>query len=210
MRSALLLAVVVLGPTRLVAAQPGYPGVVPGGGQPPAVERLEHRHGARARAAILTWPGFSMLPDGGSRFFVQTTEPVPTELRVGADRVEVIFRRTTVHLANSRRWLETQFFNTPVVRARLERRGHDMVLVLHLRAASRPRMSDASGDGPFHYVYVDFDRGDFLPAEPPPPPPGSLSTVTAHEPAGAPPPPPPRPVHDPLDDERPPPIGPMP
>ncbi|MCC6874880.1 MAG: hypothetical protein IT378_11295, partial [Sandaracinaceae bacterium] len=110
-----------------------YDGVEPGEAQPPpAMNRLgrPRRRGRPVPAAILTWPGFQPLGDGGSRFFVQTTQPVATRVLVEDARVVVVFPRTTIHLRNSARWLETRFFSTPVLRARLERRGRDMALVL--------------------------------------------------------------------------------
>lgn len=134
---------------------------------------------------------------------MQTTGPVSTEMRVSAERIEVVFPRTAVHVANSRRWLETRHFDTPVLRARLERRGRDMVLVMILRAARTPRISAGPGEGGFHYTYIDFEPGRFLPPEPAPSPGGSVGVVGVG--AG------PAPRRDPLDDERPPPIqGPAP
>lgn len=194
----------------------GYEGVSPGTGTPPAARRLERRTGARAQASILTWPGFTAQAGGGSRFFVQTTAPVTTEVRTTADRVEVIFRNTRIHLANSRRWLETRHFETPVLRARLERRGRDMVLVMHLRGAATPTVSSGAGEGGFHFVYVDFPAGHWLPAEPEPMPEprGGVSVVSGGETsADAPAPPAVSPSGRELaDDERPPPIqrGPQP
>jgi hypothetical protein len=129
---------------------------------------LARRRGAPA--AILTWPGFQSLEGGGSRFFVQTTAPVATEVRVGADRVEIVFPKTAIHVANSARWLETRHFNTPVVRARLERRGRDVVLVLQLRAAVRPRVSQVSGEGQWSFTYVDFEPRQWRASEPSPDP----------------------------------------
>lgn len=109
-----------------------------------------------------------MEPSGGSRFFVETTGPVPTEVRASTGRVEIVFHDTTVHLANSRRWLETQFFETPVLRARLERRGHDMVLVMQLRASVSPVLSTGADPSGFMFTYVDFASGHYLPDTPPP------------------------------------------
>jgi len=199
------------------AGSGGYEGVSPGSGTPPAARRLERRTGARARASILTWPGFTAQPGGGSRFFVQTTEPVRTDVRTTADRVEVIFRNTRIHLANSRRWLETRHFDTPVLRARLERRGRDMVLVMHLRGAAIPTVTTGPGEGGFHFVYIDFPAGDWLPAEPEPMPvpQGGVSVVSSGESAPESAPDaesaPPATSRD-LDDERPPPVqrGPQP
>jgi hypothetical protein len=186
----------------LAAQDVGYEGVLPGSGRPPpASQRL-----ARRTAVILTWPGFQARDGGGSRFFVQTTRPVATEVRVTPQRIEVIFPRTTIHLANSRRWLETQFFNTPVERARLERRGRNMALVLHLRAQATPRVSVDAGEGGFYYTYVDFDPGDYLPATPAevPQPQGGLGYVSGSSA------PPQERTTDPswgaMDEERPPPV----
>lgn len=156
-----------------------YGGVTPGQPNPPprvAVLRAHERGGAHPRARaneIIAWPGFQMQPSGASRFFVETTGAVATEVHPSAGRVEVLFHDTSVHLANSRRWLETQFFDTPVLRARLERRGHDMVLVLELRAAVTPSLSTSAGPTGFTFTYVDFGAGHYLPATPPsvaPPP----------------------------------------
>ncbi len=143
---------------------------------------------------ILTWPGFQMLESGGSRFFVQTTGPVSTQVRVSPGRIEVMFPNTTIHLRNSSRWLETRFFDTPVIRARLERRGRDMVFVMQMRADLTPRISTNEAGG-FVYTSIDFERGHFLPlTEPSAPESGHVGV--ARESARA------------LDDERPPVHGP--
>ncbi len=168
-----------------------YAGVEPGEAQPPpALGRVARRRARAPRpSSILTWPGFTPLAGGGSRFFVQTTDPVMPEVRVEEGRVVLLFRNTRIHLRNSARWLETRFFDTPVARARLERRGRDMAFVLYLRAPATPRLStEPAPGGTFHYVYVDFPPGAYAPAPPVP----------------SPPPAPARPVDPALDDERPP------
>lgn len=179
-----------------------YAGVEPGESQPPpAYRRVTGRRATRS--LILTWPGFSPLGDGGSRFFVQTVQPMQPEVRVEQGRVVLLFRNTTIHVRNSARWLETQFFNTPVRRARLERRGRDMALVLYLRPGVmvQPRVStEVAAGGTFHYVYVDFPRGDYAPVAAPP-----SAEVRPSE--DQPPPAPAReldPTLDSMDDERPP------
>lgn len=144
-----------------------YEGVEPGETKPPpAYDRALRQERRHAPVSILTWPGFSPLPDGGSRFFVQTTEPIIPELRVEEGRIVLVFPRARVHVRNSTRWLETQFFDTPVRRARLERRGRDMAFVLYLRAPATPRISSepATANGTsFFYVYVDFPPGHYAP-----------------------------------------------
>jgi hypothetical protein len=139
-----------------------YAGVEPGEAVvPPAYRRIPALM-QRTRATILTWPGFSQRGDGGSRFFVQTTGPVATDVRVEQNRVVILFRNTTIHVRNSGRWLETRFFNTPVTRARLERRRRDMALVLYMRGPATPVVSSGA-NGAFHYTYVDFGPGAYAP-----------------------------------------------
>ncbi len=194
-----------------------YEGVEPGEPKPPpAYDRVVRQQRRHAQTNILTWPGFSPLGDGGSRFFVQTTESVHPEVRVERNRVVVLFPRARVHVRNSARWLETQYFNTPVLRARLERRGRDMAFVLYLRAPATPRVSTvpADVDGThFHYVYIDFPPGQYAPVVSPPPNEGAMARPApppASPPAGGQsgPPPAPRRELDPslraLDQERPP------
>lgn len=151
-----------------------YGGVTPGSpNPPPRVGQLRSRTRApRARPTeIIAWPGFQMQPGGGSRFFVETTGPVVTEVHASSGRVEIVFHDAAVHLANSRRWLETQYFETPVVRARLERRRRDMVLVMHMRAAATPMLSSGADPSGFTFTYIDFAPGHYLPEAPSPPPP---------------------------------------
>lgn len=186
-----------------------YNGVEPGEAQPPPAYRrvVRRQQRRRRRGLILTWPGFAPLGDGSSRFFVQTTQPLQPEVRQEEGRVVILFRNTTIHLRNSGRWLETRFFNTPVLRARLERRRRDMALVLVMRPDTRatPRItSEAAPGGNFHYTYIDFPPGDYAPVVAREP--GRASTVP-NPTQGGPPPAPARPV-DPsiqaMDEERPP------
>jgi hypothetical protein len=193
-----------------------YAGVEPGGTQPPPAERRLRRRRPRV-PTVLTWPGFRPLPGGGSRFFLQMTEAVQPEVSVQSDRVELRFPRARVHLRNSRRWLETRFLNTPVLRARLERRGRDLVFVMRLREAAVPDVGPPTPapNGAFHYLFVDFPPGEYVPGAPPP----GLGAERSLQPEAAPPrdadrpavprPAPPRP-EDPelnrMDDEAPPPV----
>lgn len=150
---------------------PGYPGVLPGMTQPPPAYRRIGR-GRRRRSVVLTWPGFRIGEDGRARYFVQLTGSVEPELRVAGDRVVVRFPRTTTHLTNSRRWLDTRFFATPVVRARLRRegRGRRAGLVFELRLRPGVRVApelhrEAAPGGEFHYVYVDFPAAGHVPPD---------------------------------------------
>lgn len=145
-------------PSRQPHAVGDYQGVVPGeANRPPRARAI----GARP---VVTWPGFQLRADGASRFFIQTNQPIAPELLTEARRVRVRLRGTGVHLWNNRRWLETRFFNTPVLRARIERHRRDAFLVLELRADVIPRVSSEQANG-FHFVFVEFPPGNYVPAE---------------------------------------------
>ncbi len=157
------------------SAQPGvedvprtsYQGVVPGRNNPPP--RAGRAGRARARNAhLITWPGFEMQRDGSSRFFIQTDGPVETEQLVENDgnRVVLVLKNTRVHLSNTFRSLETEFFNTPVRRARIERRGRHLALVLEMRANVQPFVTTepAAQEG-YQFTFLTFPAGDYLPVE---------------------------------------------
>lgn len=132
-----------------------YRGVTPGRENPPPQE-------ARARAAsstVATWPGFEAR--GGGRFFIQVTGNTTPSISASEGRVEVLLPNTTTHLRNTRRWLRTQFFNTPVLRARLEVRGENLAFVMVLRDQVTPQLSSAAGDNGYRFVYVDFPAGNY-------------------------------------------------
>lgn len=155
------------------AAQPPYPGVVPGSGQaPPRPERAVRGDGDRV---TVTWPGFQMLPDGRSRFFVQTTGPVTYESFPESGRFVLLLRNARIHLRNNRRPLVTRYFDTPVQQAKLARRGRDLAFELRLRpgADARPSIREQGGAGgsAFRFLYLEFPEGDWLPPEDRPPPP---------------------------------------
>jgi hypothetical protein len=126
--------------------------------------RIARRRGRAARTTIVTWPGFQMLPGGGSRFFVQTNAAVSAQVSTSEGRVEIVFPNTAIHLGNSRRYLETAYFETPVMRAHLERRRNDMVLVMQMRANVVPQISSGS-EGTFFFTYIDFAAGQYRPAD---------------------------------------------
>jgi hypothetical protein len=140
-----------------------YAGVTPGTGNPPP------RAGAvvRARPAkLLTWPGFQATAGGGSRFFLQVSGPVQIETRSSQGRFELVLKNTRAHLRNTFRPLDTRFFQTPVNRAKVERRRRDLAVVFELRGEATPNVSQGVGEGGFHFVYVDFPAGQWGAAEP--------------------------------------------
>jgi hypothetical protein len=147
-----------------VRADP-YQGVTPGGTHdPPRSEAV-----FRTSQPLMTWPGFQMLPGGGSRVFIQVSSEPRFETRDEPGRFVILLEGTGVHLRNTRRPLETRYFNTPVKRVRVERRGKQVAVILELRAEAAPRVRTKAGpDGRFHYVLVDFPAGQWIEgAEPP-------------------------------------------
>ncbi|MCA9533784.1 MAG: hypothetical protein KC593_08900 [Myxococcales bacterium] len=145
-----------------------YAGVAPDNAHTPP------RHGAVRRAdgrSLITWPGFQMRRDGGSRFFLQLSHPAETQLVRSEGRFEVLVRATSTHVSNTRRPLETRFFNTPVTRARIERRRHDLAFVFQMRADVTPTISQQAGANGYHFVIVDFPAGTYVEGPAPPPPP---------------------------------------
>lgn len=149
-----------------------YAGVQGGSATPPPRARAL----GRARSTLITWPGFEPRQDGSSRFFLQLSAPVATETSSSEGRFEVLVRGASTHVRNTRRWLRTQHFNTPVTKARVERRGRrDLAFVFHLRANVTPSVTSQSASGEagqsFHYVYVDFPAGNFRPEPTPAPTP---------------------------------------
>lgn len=140
------------------ASGSAYTGVVPGRSRIPA-------HVASARDAdrrMLSWVGLQMRPDGASRFFVQLTSEAEYEQEQGDGRFVVVLKGTAIHQSNSRRPLETRFFNTPVRRAHIERRGEDLAFVLELREGVSPFVKTDRGPKGLHYVYVEFPPGNYL------------------------------------------------
>lgn len=157
-----------------------YAGVVPGEGRQPS--HVAARTGAPP--ILLTWPGFQGRPDGASRIFIQTSAVVQYEARAEAGRYVILFHGLRVPVRNNGRTLETRFFNSPVTRARIERRRRDVALVLELRADVTPTVSVEAGTSGYQFLFVTFPAGSYLPPELAATPPdmveaqgGGLSTV---------------------------------
>ena len=128
-----------------------YEGVTPGtDNPPPRAQRLNKRD------RVVTWPGFQVLSNGSSRFFVQSTRPVSFDVRKSNKRFEVLIRRNKIHLANNRHPLETQHFETPVTRAYLKPRGRDVALVFELRDKVTPTVTQKRSDDGYNYLFVEF------------------------------------------------------
>lgn len=180
-----------------------YEGVVPGEAHDPS--HLRGRAGATP--AVATWPGFQPRSDGASRFFLQTTAPVSMDIHSEHGRFVVVLHGLRIPDRQTRRALDTRFFNTPVTRSWVERRGrHDVAFVLELRADVTPTVTTERGPDGYTFFYVSFAAGEYLPPEPAnaaevggntlpsaPPPPAGLAQRAQDDPS----------LHT-MDNERPP------
>jgi hypothetical protein len=150
---------IVLGSVGSLAAADGssYGGVTPGSENsenlPPKAEEIPQG------ALMLTWPGFMMHKDGGSCFFIQTSQPVEVATQKSEGRFELVLRNTQVHLKNNYLPLETQFFDTPATRATVERKSQkDVVMVVEMREDVTPTVTQTKGKDGFNYVFVKFPK----------------------------------------------------
>ncbi len=148
---------IVLGSSGTLASadDSSYGGVTPGAesseNRPPKAEEIPQG------ALMLTWPGFMMHKDGSSCFFVQTSQPVEVATHKSEGQFELVLRNTRVHLKNNFLPLETQFFETPVTRATVQRKARkDVVMVFEMRADATPTITQKKGKDGFNYVFVKF------------------------------------------------------
>ena len=150
-----MLAIVFASSATIASAdESSYAGVTPGSESsenlPPKAEEIPEG------ALMLTWPGFMMTEDG-SVFFIQTSKPVKFGTKKSQGRLELVMHHTRVHLKNNFLPLETQFFDTPVVRATVQRKGKkDLVMIFEMREDAAPSITQSKGKDGFNYVFVKF------------------------------------------------------
>jgi hypothetical protein len=143
-------------PPPLVLEQ-SYHGTVPGlGNQLPRVEEVKGQPGN-----WITWPGFLMRPDGGSRLFVQTTRELAFEKVEKKGRVQLQFKDARVHLDNNRNPLVTVNFNTPLKTAFLKRRVKRVDLVMELKEPAQLVITQHVDADGYCYLFVDFPPGKY-------------------------------------------------
>jgi hypothetical protein len=158
-------------------------------------------------AVVATLPGFEMLPDGGSRLFVELTRAAAVEEKTGAapakrprtkgkgaaataaresassadaSRLTFVIKGAEVHRRNTENALVTVHFNTPVSRARLVPAGRDLHFIVDLRATSTPAWKVTAGKDDQAVLQIDFPKGEFLPS-------GAPSAAASAPAAGSPP-----------------------
>ncbi len=132
-----------------------------------SIARTTVTHAGKAHYAgpIATLPGFEMLPDGGSRLFVEVSQSVGVEEKKTARALTYVLKGTRVAHRNNENALVTVHFNTPVARARLLPSGRDLLFSVDLRADAVPAWKVVSESDGSATLQIDFPRGSFLPAE---------------------------------------------
>jgi hypothetical protein len=152
------MLVIALGiaPAVVSAEGDGYGGVNPESDSenlPPKVEEIPEG------AVMLTWPGFMMNEDGSSTFFVQTSKEVRYGTTQSKGQFELVIHDIRVHLKTNYLPLETQYFDTPVTRATVQRSGkRDVTMVFEMRKEATPTITQKKGKDGFNYVFVKFGK----------------------------------------------------
>jgi hypothetical protein len=96
------------------------------------------------RAPLATYPGFRMLPGGGSMVWVMVSKKVKVDARRAAGRVSYVLWRAQVGIRNNTNPLVTHYFDTPLSRAwlRPEKEGAELVLELRENVQLKHRVVD--------------------------------------------------------------------
>jgi len=135
----------------------------------PAPHRLQVRSGVRHRPTVPSWggpvatlPGFEMLPEGGSRLFVELTQNVQVEERKARGVVTYVLKGARVTVHNNTNPLVTVHFNTPVAGAHLVQAGHDLLFVIAMRADATPTWKMNPGKEGSSVLTVDFPKGSYV------------------------------------------------
>ncbi len=113
---------------------------------------------------VATLPGFEMLPDGGSRLFVEISRAVNVEERRTERVLTYILKGARVVYRNNENSLVTVHFNTPVTRARLLPSGRDLLFSVDLRADASPSWKMINESDGTATLQIVFPKGSFLPA----------------------------------------------
>lgn len=146
-------------PKKPVVAATGY-----GWGDPKPKKGAPFRPVARRAAGpVATLPGFEMLPDGGSRLFVDLSQNVPVEERKAAGSVTYVLKGAHLEHRNNANALVTVHFNTPVWRAKLVPSGADLLFIVEMRGqGAQGAMKMNPGASGVTRLTVDFAKGDYL------------------------------------------------
>lgn len=142
-----------------VAHADGYGGVCPGKSNVP--DGIAAQPGS---AAMVTWPGFQLLANGGSRVFIQTSVAVSPTLKHEGSHLVVSLPGVSLPPGNVRRPLDTSFFNTPVKSVRVKpHKGGGASVEVELRGgvSVSPNLHSEKAANGYFFVYLDFPAGNY-------------------------------------------------
>ena len=131
--------------------------------QPPKPAHRAPRASHRPDAPNATMSGFESLADGSTRLFVELSRPVTYEAKSGRGMLTYLLKGAYTGRRNNYNPLVTVHFNTPVTSARLVPEGHDLKLVIKLRAKVEPTVTMDAGKNGSSVMHIDFPKGDYLP-----------------------------------------------
>ena len=115
----------------------------------------------RPGAPVATFPGFRMLPGGGSRIYVELTKNVAVDEKKANGALVYTLRGAQVLSRNNKNALITTHFSTPVARARLVPAGFDLELVIDLRKGVEATHQVVAADNGTVRLEIDFPPGDY-------------------------------------------------
>jgi hypothetical protein len=104
-----------------------------------------------------------MLPNGGSRIYVELTKSVGVDERKANGALVFTLRGAQVLSRNNKNALITTHFQTAVARARLVPAGNDLDLVIDLRKSVDATHQVVAGDNGTARLEIDFPPGDYPP-----------------------------------------------
>lgn len=137
--------------------------------RPPRHMHRERKHHEEPTGPVATYPGFTMLPDGTSRLFVELTAPVQVATHAAKGQVTYSLPGARIDQSNNRNPLETWFYETPVVRARLkthhEGKGKDRTDEVELEVELRADVTGTLRTVPManggSRIEIDFPAGRY-------------------------------------------------
>lgn len=110
---------------------------------------------------VALFTGFRVLPDGGTRVFVDLSSRVAVTKREAQGELTYTLKGARLAAKNNKNALVTTHFNTPVSRARLVPVDDDIELVIELRTETSPSHRILRRDGEVAQLQVDFPAGTF-------------------------------------------------
>ncbi len=139
-----------------------YQGVAPGQEAPPG-----HRP-RRGKFPLVTWVGFQLQEGGGSRVFIQLDRDVSHHETLKNGVLVVTLEKARYANTNSRRFLDTRFFETPVERITTQpsrrgrkgsRAGGIEIAIRFKNPAEARDLAPTKSIGKDGMVYIVFELG---------------------------------------------------